>query len=238
MAVAQGLTGTLMGTVSDERGGVLVGARVQLSSSALIGGPRTLLTNDKGKLRFPALPPGLYALDIEFQGFDTRHAADIRIGAGAVTDITVTLKLAGITESVAVEGARSRIGVRDSGFGTRFGPDDLQAIPTRRSVFDWIRATPGISPTSPASGTLTTVSAFGSSTNENTFLFDGTNFTAAANGGARADPGIDFVQEIHVQSVGASAEYGNAQGAVINVVTRQGSNHFIMTPPIMGRRPA
>ena len=67
-------------------------------------------------------------------------------------------------------------------------------------MFDWIRAAPGVSPTSPSSGNITTVSVFGSGTNENQFLFDGTNFTCPCNGIARAEPGVDFIQEVHVQS--------------------------------------
>ena len=47
------------------------------------------------------------------------------------------------------------------------------------------------------------------------------------DGVARSEPGVDFIQEIQVQSIGASAEYGNVQGAVINVVMRQGSEQFL-----------
>jgi TonB dependent receptor-like, beta-barrel len=94
-------------------------------------------------------------------------------------------------------------------------------------MFDFIRAAPGVSRTSPSSGTVTTVSAFGSGTNENQFLIDGTNFTCPCNGIARAEPGVDFIQEVQVQSVGASVEFGNVQGAVINVVTKQGSERFL-----------
>ena len=116
---------------------------------------------------------------------------------------------------------------RDTGFGVRFGSEDLRTIPTRRSsMFDFIRAAPGVSPTSPSSGTVSTVSAFGSGTNENTFLIDGTNFTCSCNGIARSEPGVDFIEQIHVQAAGASAEFGNVQGAVINVVTAQGSDRF------------
>src|SRR4029079_7870328 len=119
---------------------------------------------------------------------------------------------------------------------TRFRLEDLRTIPTRRaSMFDLIRASPGVSPTSPSSGTATTVSAFGSATNENQFLFDGTNFTCPCNGVARAEPGIDFIQEVQIQSVGASAEYGNVQGAVINVVTRQGSARFLYDASYFGQ---
>jgi hypothetical protein len=228
LAAAQGLTGALIGTVRDEQGGVLPGAVVRVSSPALIGGPATLTTNEKGQLRFPALAPGSYALDIEMAGFATLHEADIRIGAGATVERTAILKLAGVAESVVVEGAGSRIEARDPGFGTRFGPEDLNTIPTRRtSMFDFIRAAPGVSPTSPGSATSTAVSAFGSGTNENQFLIDGTNFTCPCNGVARAEPGVDFIQEVQVQSVGASAEFGSVEGAVINVVTRQGSARFL-----------
>ena len=83
-----------------------------------------------------------------------------------------------------------------------------------------------MSPTSPSSGTVNTVSAFGSGVNENLFLIDGTNFTCPCQGVSRAEPSVDVIQEVQIQSVGASAEYGNIQGAVFNVVTRQGGNRF------------
>ena len=227
MAAAQGLTGALIGTVKDAQGGVLPGAVVHISSPALIGGPATLITNEKGQLRFPALSPGVYALDIALPGCSTYHEENISVGAGATIERTATLQVAGVAQSVVVEGVGSRIDARDFGFGSRYGLDDLRLIPTRRSsMFDFIRSAPGVSPTSPSSGTVTTVSAFGSGTNENQFLIDGTNFTCPCNGIARSEPGIDFIQEIQIQSVGASAEYGNVQGAVINVVTRQGSNRL------------
>jgi hypothetical protein len=239
LAVAQGLTGTLIGTVKDEAGGTLGGAQVRVSSSAQIGGTETRRTTDNGQLRFPSLASGSYALDIELPGFTAYHEEDIRIGAGATIERTVVLKLAGLAESVVVEGAGSRIDARNPGVVTRFGPADLRVIPTRRaSMFDFLRATPGISPTSPGSGTsgtATTVSAFGSGTNENQFLIDGTNFTCPCNGIARSEPGVDFIQELHVQSVGASAEYGNVQGAVINVITRQGGERFLYDASYYGQ---
>ena len=106
-------------------------------------------------------------------------------------------------------------------------------------MFDFIRAAPGISPTSPSSGSVTTVpttvSAFGSGTNENQFLIDGTNTTCPCNGVARSEPGVDFIQEIQIQSVGASAEFGNMQGAVINVITKQGSARFLYDSSYYGQ---
>ncbi|HEV3214334.1 MAG TPA: TonB-dependent receptor [Vicinamibacterales bacterium] len=227
MAVAQALTGALVGTVKDEQGAVLPGALVRVTSPALIGGPSTTTTNEKGQLRFPVLAPGPYLLEIELQGFATYHEEDVRIGAGATLERTAVLKLAGVAESITVEGSGSRIEARGSGFETRFGPEYLRAIPTRRfSMFDAIRAAPGVSPTSPSSGTVNTVSAFGSGGNENLFLIDGTNFTCPCAGVSRAEPSVDVIQEIQVQSVGVSAEFGNIQGTVFNVLTRQGGDRF------------
>ncbi|MEO5742442.1 MAG: carboxypeptidase regulatory-like domain-containing protein, partial [Vicinamibacterales bacterium] len=216
LATAQGLMGAFIGTVKDEQGGVLAGARVRISSPALIGGPETLITSDKGQLRFPSLPPGLYALAIELQGFTPYHEDELSIGAGATIERTAVLKVAGLAASVVVEGAGSRIEARNPGFGTRFGAEDIDAIPTRRaSMFDFIRAAPGVSPTSPSSGVATTISVFGSGTNENLFLIDGLNTTCPCSGIARSEPGVDFIQEVQIHSIGASAEFGNMQGGVI-----------------------
>jgi Carboxypeptidase regulatory-like domain/TonB dependent receptor-like, beta-barrel len=226
-ALAQGLTGALIGTVRDAQGGVLPGATVRVSSPAVMGGSTIQTTSERGQVRFPSLPPGAYVLDIELAGFAPFHEENIRIGVGATIERTATLMLSGLAESIVVEGSGSRIDARDPGFATRFRLDDLQTIPTRRSsMFDPIRATPGVSPTSPSSGTVTTVSSFGSGTNENQFLIDGTNTTCPCNGVARSEVGVDFIQEVQLQSVGASAEFGNVSGAVVNVVMKQGGERF------------
>ena len=146
---------------------------------------------------------------------------------GATLERMAVLTLTGIAESIVVQGSGSRIEARGTGFDTRFRPEYLKNTPTRRfSMFDLIGAAPGVSPTSPASSTVNTVSALGSGGNENLFLIDGTNFTCPCAGISRAEPGVDFIQEVQIQSAGASAEYGNFQGAVFNVVTRQGSDRF------------
>jgi len=220
----QGLTGTLIGTVRDVQGGVLPGALVTVSSPALIGGPVTSPTNEKGQMRFQALPPGLYGLEVEMPGFVAHHDKDVVVGAGATIERSVVLTVAAVTEAIEVAGG-SRIEARGSGFETRFAADYIKAIPGRRySLFDLIKVAPGVSPTSPTSGTSNSVSTLGSGVNENAFLLDGTNFTCPCSGGAVAEPGIDVIQEVQVQTVGASAEFGNIQGAVFNVVTRQGGN--------------
>ena len=226
IASGQGLTGTLIGTVKDEQGGILPGALATIESPALIGGPASVAANDSGQIRFQALPPGRYRLDVALPGFANHREENVTIGAGATIERVIVLAIGGVTETVDVTGG-SRIEARGSGFETRFGADYIKAIPGRRySLFDFIKVAPGISPTSASSGTNNSVTAFGSGVNENAFLLDGTNFTCPCSGGAVAEPGSDVIQEVQVQTVGASAEFGNIQGAVFNVLTRQGSNQF------------
>jgi hypothetical protein len=235
VTVAQ-LAGTLTGTVTDKQGAAVPGAQVRVSSEALIGGPQLVSTSDKGEFRFQNLAPGSYALHIEKPGFSSYQIQDIRIGAGATWTRTLVLEVAGVSQSIDVQASGSRIEARDSGFETRFGAEYFKEIPTRRySMFDAIRAAPGISPTSPTSGTVNTVSAFGSGVSENLFLIDGTNFTCPCQGVSRAEPSADVIQEIQIQSIGATAEYGNIQGAVFNVVTKQGGNRFFYDASYYGQ---
>src|SRR5262245_35131357 len=138
IVTAQSLTGALIGTVKDEQGAVIPGAQVRATSPALIGGPATMITDETRQIRFPALAPGSYVLDIEVPGFAPYHEQDIRIGAGATLERTVVLKVAGAAESIVVDGSGSRIEARGSGFETRFGSDYIKTIPTRRySMFDF-----------------------------------------------------------------------------------------------------
>jgi hypothetical protein len=226
-ARGQGLTGTLVGTVKDSQGLVIPGAVVRVSSPALMGGEQQTTSGDKGQWRFPVLTPGSYVLTVERSPtFGPFKKEGLDIGAGATVELVVVLHPAGVAESVNVD-ASAGLNSRTTGLETRYGPDYIRTIPTRRSsMFDFMRSTPGVSPTSPSSGTVNTVSVFGSAVNENMFLIDGTNFTCPCQGVSRAEPIVDVIQELHVQSMGASVEYGNLQGGVFNVVTKQGGARF------------
>jgi hypothetical protein len=223
VTTAQSLTGALVGTVKDSQGGVLPAAVVRLTSPALMSGEARTASNDKGQWRFPVLPPGQYIVTVELPPkFAAYSKEGLSVGSGETLDLAVVLQLAGVSETVTVD-ANAGINSRSSGLETRFGPDYIRTVPSRRfSMFDLIRSAPGVSPTSPGSGTVNTVSVFGSAVNENTFLIDGTNFTCPCQGVSRSEPIVDVIQEVHVQSMGASVEYGNFQGGVVNVITKQG----------------
>jgi hypothetical protein len=223
---AQVLTGTLSGTVKDESGAILPAASVRLSSPALISASIATVTNERGQFRFVSLAAGDYSLDVDMSGFAAYHEDHISVEVQGSSERTVVLKVGSIAESISVEGG-TIVDPQRTGFATRFGQETLSAIPVRRfSMFDLIRATPGVSPTSASSGADPSVSVFGSSVNENLYLLDGTNFTCPCSGGPQPQPDVDVIQEVHVDSLGASAEFGNIQGGVFNVVTKQGGNLF------------
>jgi hypothetical protein len=142
---AQALTGSLVGSVTDESGGVLPQAAVHLSSPALIRGPAVASVNDKGQFRQPGLAPGSYTLSIELSGFAPYREEGIRVGLGEVIERTVILKVAARAESVAVEGSGASVDTRRSGLSSRYGREQLETIPVRRySMFDFIKAAPGV----------------------------------------------------------------------------------------------
>jgi hypothetical protein len=222
---AQILTGSLLGTVNDQTGAALPGALVRVSSEALVAGTETRSTDVQGRFVFTHLPPGVYAISIEMPGFTRFDEPGVRIGVGQSAERRVALRVAGITETVSVTGD-SDLEAQRTGYANRFGSDYLQSIPVRRfSMFDFMKASPGISPQSP-SGSNNALTAFGSGANENAFLLDGTPFTCPCSGGAAPQPDVDVIEEVQVVSLGAPAEYGNVQGAVFNVVTKQGGNTF------------
>ena len=85
-SATQAATGMIIGTVRDAQGAVLPGAVVRVRSPALIGGPEVAITNPKGQLRFPALPPGIYDLVIEFTGFQAYRIKGLSVRPGGTID--------------------------------------------------------------------------------------------------------------------------------------------------------
>ena len=222
-ALAQRTTGTVSGTVTDESGAILPGVTVTLKSTAVPGAP-TMVTGATGVYRFPNLPPGSYTLTFELQGFATVTRAQVPVAVGQEAEIEVQLKVSSLSETVTVTGESPVVNVASTLVSTNFNREWVANAPLRRfSFFDLINQGAGVSS---ATSTSSRSISFGSSTNENSYQLDGTDFTAPVSGAAWPWPNTDAIEEIEILSLGASAEYGNVQGAVFNVVTRQGANKF------------
>ncbi len=225
--IGQVITGNIIGTVKDESGAVLPGATVTITSPALPAGPASMAANEKGQFRFPNLAPGVYALSVSLSGFATYNEEGLRVTVGGTTERIVGLKIQAVAETVTVTGESPIVDTKKSGVSANFASEVVENTPVRRfSMFDFLKWSPGVSATSPSSGTSASMTAFGSSTNDNVYLMDGTDFTSPVGGGAWPYPDTDVIEEIETVALGASAEYGNVQGAVFNVVTKQGGNQF------------
>jgi len=220
---AQQTTGNLRGTVTDESGAVLPGVTVTLRGRGVPGAPTTV-TNEQGIFRFPNLPPGSYDITVELAGFATLTQTGIPVALGGTADVPVQLKVSTQQETITVTAEAPVVDSASTEVATNYGREWVENAPVRRfTFFDLINAAPGVSP---ATSTSSRSQSFGSATNENMYLLDGTDFTAPLTGAAWPWPNTDAIEEVQVLSLGAPADYGNLAGAVFNVVTRQGSNQF------------
>src|SRR5262245_4030444 len=101
---AQKETGVILGEISDADKAPLPGVTVTASSPALIGGSSTTYSDNDGRYRFPALPPGFYAVTAELQGFQRVIRKDVRIYVGNAITIDLSLEAEKISETIEVKG--------------------------------------------------------------------------------------------------------------------------------------
>ncbi|MFN7979615.1 MAG: TonB-dependent receptor [Vicinamibacterales bacterium] len=209
--------------MTDESGAVLPGVTVTLRGRGVPGAP-TAVTNENGVYRFPNLPPGAYEISAELPGFATVTQTNIPVALGGTADIPVQMKVSTQQETITVTAEAPVVDASSTEVATNYGREWVENAPVRRfTFFDLINAAPGVSP---STSTSSRSQSFGSATNENMYLLDGTDFTAPSTGAAWPWPNTDAIEEVQVLSLGAPADYGNLAGAVFNVVTRQGSNQF------------
>jgi hypothetical protein len=218
-AYAQRTTGEISGKVIDESGLTLPGVTVTLHGEGVPGAP-SVVTSETGAYRFPVLPAGAYELEFALEGFGTAKYEAIRVAVGQTIDLNVTMKVSALNETLTVTGTAPVVNVTTSEVSTNYNREWVQSAPVRRfSYFDLINSAPGVSSTSNV-GQSTSAQVLGNSTNENQYQIDGTDISSTPW------PNTDAIEEVQVLSMGASAEYGNVQGAVFNIVTRQGTNAF------------
>jgi outer membrane receptor protein involved in Fe transport len=222
-AFAQRTTGGITGTVKDGTGAILPGVTVELTGEYAMG-TQTSITNDNGVYRFLNLSPGTYDLAFNITGFATFNRNGLVVSLGMTTEENVTMQLSSVSESVTVTGASPVVDTISSDVGTNYDSDWVQNAPiARNSFFDFIAAAPGVNA---GSMDIEQALVYGSAIDDNSYQLDGTDVTDAFFGQALATPNTDAIAEIEILSLGAPAEYGSIQGAVFNVVTKQGSNDF------------
>lgn len=226
LAAQVATTGRIVGTVQDESGAVLPAVKVELAGERIMG-VQTVTTDKLGVYRFGSLPPGSYDLTFTLSRFGTTRRTNVRVRVGATIEENVTLKVEGVAEAVTVEPSAGVVDTKTTKVETTYDREWIDNSPhERRSFFDILTSAPGVepgeSPNEPAAV------SFGSNVDQNLFQLDGVDVGDHFNGNADTlvRPSIDTIEQIEILSLGAPAEYGSHEGAVFNVVTRQGTNRL------------
>jgi len=225
-AFAQTTTGDIVGTVSDESGGVLPGVTVTLTGE-YAAGSFTSVTSGRGLYRFSRLHPGFYDLSFGMEGFSPQTRTGLRVTLGATAEENVTLSLGALTEEVTITADSVVVDATNVGMSNAFDKEMVSKLPTRRSsVYDLMATAPGITQVTDNSGAGVGhgLMSMGSETDANSFQLDGISTTSRSQGRVWLFPSPDIVEEVEIITLGAPAEYGHVPGAVFNVITRQGSN--------------
>ncbi|HEX9502425.1 MAG TPA: carboxypeptidase regulatory-like domain-containing protein, partial [Thermoanaerobaculia bacterium] len=228
-AFGQSSTGAISGTVTDANGGAMPGVTVTATNAATHA-TRVVTSNSVGHYEVPLLPPGIYRVVAELAGFQPVGATmSINVGTDATWDVKLK---PGVAETVTVTAAAPIIETTKSEVSSVVNEKAIQNLPTNgRNFIDFVLTTPGVVRDvrggdisfAGQRGTLNSMVVDGAN-NDNTFF--GQTVGRTGSGRAPYQFSQDAVKEFQVNANAYSAEYGRAGGAVINVVTKSGTNDF------------
>ena len=222
---AQEVTGRIIGIVRDESRAVMPGSTVTVTSPAIPGGPMTVVTTEQGEYRLVGLPPGVYKMTVVLNGFSTYEEADLRVTAGGTIERNITLPLASVAETITVSGESPVVDTRRTGIAATKTLEEIESVPLeRRSNTDYASRLPGA--TASSYNATNGVTIMGSPTAEVTMTQDGAQYNNVKSGGGYPIADVDAVEEVSVTLLGASAEYQQAQGGVMNIINKSGTNAF------------
>ena len=231
LALAQSHQGEISGAVKDSTGGIVPGAKLDLVHLET-GQRRSATTDDQGRFYLLQLPTGPYRLEARHPGFRPFQRG-LRIEVGARDVVDVTLEVGDVGTSVQVEAEAPLIEAGTGAVGTVVDNTAISNMPlSGRNAFELVALTPGIVPMGSfglaepfEKRAQAAFSAGGSRGLSNEILLDGASVTGGGEFNMPLNsPPMEAIQEFRVQLNSYSAEFGRTQGAVINSVTRSGTN--------------
>src|SRR5580765_6158294 len=224
-------TASIQGTVTDQSGAAVVGAKVTVKNTA--GIERTAQTNSTGSYEIPALPPGVYSVQVQQAGFETQLAKDLVLEVSKNSVQNFGLKVATTTEVVTVEATAPVVEATTMTVGQTINQRTVQEIPLNgRHFVDLALLIPG-TVTPPQNGFLTAplrgqgsfaVNTAGGREDTVNFMINGINLNDMVQNQITFQPSINTVQEFKADNSTFSAEFGRNSGAIVNIATRSGNN--------------
>ncbi len=216
-------TGTIVGLIQDASGAVLPGISVT-STSQERGVTRSTVTDENGRYVFAALSIGNYTVEATLAGFAPLRLTDNLVETEKTTNVPFALKVGGLIDSVTVTGETPIVDLTNVTGNTRMRREEFERLPVGRSYQSLVVASPGV-----VGGSLTgstNVNALGAPSNANLYIMDSIDTTDPTTGTFGANLNFEAIQEVSVSTSAVSVEYGRGQGAIVNVITKSGTNRF------------
>jgi hypothetical protein len=231
--LAQKITGTIRGTVTDPSGGVIAGAKVTVKNEDT-GLTRVSETNSEGIYSFAELPVGSYRVEVEQAAFKSAVRSRITLNVADTRAVDVQLETGNISEVVDVEVAAvavKTVGADVSGVVTG---EQARELPLNGRNFmqltflqPGVVADEGMNSRDKGLAGGSDVSVSGGGTTANVWTVDGANNNdVGSNRTILVYPSVDAIEEFKIQRNNYGAEFGQAGGAHVNLVTRGGTNDF------------
>jgi hypothetical protein len=226
---------SVSGRVVDQLGAVVPGVAVTARHTET-NITRETATDEQGRFRFPYLRVGRYEVKTHLDGF-ADFTRTLTLTVGAAFELPVTLRLAGLAESVTVSGQATIMEAARSQIAGTVLETEVRSVPLNgRNFLDLALLVPGVSPTNIGSTQLFAETSavpgqgisVGSQRNfSNNFIVDGLSANDDAAGLSGIPYGVDAVDQFQVVTSGGQAELGRALGGYVSVVTKSGTNQLV-----------
>jgi outer membrane receptor protein involved in Fe transport len=230
-AFAQATTGSVRGVVTDQTGAVVPEAKITAKNQATgVESPAFRSTAD-GIYNLSSLTPGKYTLTVEANNFKKSVFTDVEIRLGETLTLDVSLEPGGVSETVTVTAGTEEVVKRETAqVSSSFDARKVSELPSNAAgggIDTLALLAPGVVPGLAGNSNGTTLSVNGNRSRSNNFTIDGQdNNDLAVAGPSFFVTNQDAVADFQVITNNFSAEYGRNQGAIVNIVTKSGTNDF------------
>jgi hypothetical protein len=217
----------LEGVVRDDTGAVLPGVGIT-AVNVDTAVARTTATDTSGRFMLPAIAPGVYSVTAELFGFGGQTRSNVPLLLGQSARVDFSLGLAGVAETITVSQAAPVLDARRSAVAYTVGQSQIHNLPINgRNFISFSLITPGVVQDRVASTGIAGTSGLsftGQSARANNIMVDGFDNNDTTLGGVRGLFSQEAIREFQVLTDSYSAEFGEASGGVVNIVTRTGTN--------------
>src|SRR5690349_8613736 len=225
--------GNITGTVRDPQGAAVAKAEVTLVEEKT-GASRTVTANEDGFYNAPSLPAGNYSISASPTGFKKTITTGVELHVSENKTVNLDLQVGQVTETVTVTSESAPVELRSGEVSSLVSEKQVTELPLNgRNYAQLALMVPGVSQAGSfaARGTgldsNVDMSVNGNQSNANLWTVDGVNnMDVGSNATLLVFPSIDSIAEFRVERNSFSAEFGQAQGAVINLITKGGTNRF------------